>query len=343
MRPYTKEFYNTQREGSHRSAKTVVPLILALVKPQSVVDVGCGLGTWLWVFKQFGVEDVIGIDGEHVDRAILEIPSEQFLAFDLTQPIKLDRQFDLVVSLEVAEHLPGECAEIFIKSLTKLGPIVLFSAAIPFQGGTDHLNEQWPDYWANHFRENDYQAIDCIRKQVWQDDQVEWWYAQNTLIFARKEYLREHILLKQELEKSCPPSPLSMVHPKKYLDLIRIQVARQDLAALVAPSKSFILVDQEQLRESMALGDSAIPFLERNGRYWGPPQDDATAIRELERLRQSGSNFIVFLWPAFWWLDYYKSFRHHLVSNFRCVLQNDRLVAFNLKSEDTVQGPLGSP
>src|SRR5688500_10985048 len=115
MRPYTKEFYRTQREVSHRSARTVVPLILGLVTLQSVVDVGCGLGTWLSVFKEFGVEDVLGIDGEHVDRAMLEIPREQFLAFDLTQPIKVDRQFDLVVSLEVAEHLPEECAEIFIK------------------------------------------------------------------------------------------------------------------------------------------------------------------------------------------------------------------------------------
>src|SRR5918999_372999 len=178
MQSYTKEFYNAQKEGSRRSAEIIIPLVLALVKPQSVIDVGCGVGTWLSVFKKLGVEDVFGIDGEHVDRSMLEIPGEQFLALDLSRPIQIDRQFDLVVSLEVAEHLPKQCAKTFVESLTKLGSVSLFSAAIPFQGGTCHVNEQWPDYWANYFRENDYEVIDCIRKRVWQNDKIEWWYSQ---------------------------------------------------------------------------------------------------------------------------------------------------------------------
>jgi SAM-dependent methyltransferase len=331
MQPYTETFYNTLKEGSHRSAKTVVSLILALVKPQSVVDVGCGLGTWLSVFKQFGVEDVLGIDGEHVDRSMLEIPGEQFLALDLSRPIKIDRQFDLVVSLEVAEHLPEECAKTFIQCLTKLAPIVLFSAAIPFQGGTGHLNEQWPDYWANHFRENGYQAIDCIRKQVWQDDQVDWWYAQNILIFARKDYLADNSLLKEEFENTHL-SQLSVVHPRKYLDLIRIQLTAQDVANLIPKRDRFILVDQEQLRQLMALGDQAIPFLEQNGQYWGPPADDESAIRELTRLRQSGAKFLVFAWPAFWWLEYYTEFHRDVCSHYHCVLKNERLVVFDLRA-----------
>ena len=342
MQPYTETFYNTQKEGSRRSAEAIVPLIIGLVKPQSVVDVGCGLGTWLSVFKAHGVKDVLGVDGEHVDQSMLQISREQFVAFDLTRPIQMNRQFDLVVSLEVAEHLPQQSAKIFIDSLSKLGPVILFSAAIPFQGGTDHLNEQWPDYWANYFKENGYEAIDCIRKKVWQDDTVEWWYAQNILVFSRKDYLACNPLLKEEFEDTHP-SQLSIVHPRKYLELIRIQLTAQDLANLIPKGNRFILVDQEQLRELMALGDQAIPFLERSGQYWGPPPDSMTAVHELERLRQSGLNFIVFLWPAFWWLDYYEDFRHHLVSNFRCVLQNDRLVAFDLKSKDAGQGRLASP
>jgi SAM-dependent methyltransferase len=319
-----------------------VPLILALVKPQSVVDVGCGLGTWLSVFKKLGVKDVLGIDGEHVDRSMLEIPAEQFLPFDLTETILINREFDLVVSLEVAEHLPEECAKVLIKSLTKLGPVILFSAAIPFQGGIGHLNEQWPDYWANHFKENGYEAIDCVRKKVWQDDKVEWWYAQNILVFCRKDSLASNPLLTEEF-KNTHPSQLSIVHPRKYLELIRLQLTAQDLANLIPKGNRFILVDQEELRELMALGNQAVPFLEYNGQYWGPPPDSITAIQELVRLRQSGLNFIVFLWPAFWWLDYYEAFRQHLVSNFRCVQENDRLVAFNLNSRDTGQGPSASP
>ena len=313
MQPYTETFYNSQKEGSRRSAEAIVPLVLDLIQPQSVVDVGCGVGTWLSVFKRLGVEDVFGIDGEHVDRSMLEIPGEQFLALDLSRPIQIDRPFDLVVSLEVAEHIPKQCAKTFVESLTKLGPIILFSAAIPFQGGTCHVNEQWPEYWANYFRENGYEVIDCIRKKVWHSDQVEWWYAQNTLIFARKEFLYDNALLKKEFVNSCP-SALSIVHPAKYFELVRIQLAARDLAALIPAGESFILVDHEQLREYLTFGRHAIPFLEREGQYWGPPADDLTAIRELDGLRLAGAKLIVFAWPAFWWLDFYSEFARWLLT-----------------------------
>ena len=209
MQPYTQKFYKDQSVGSRRSAEAIVPLVLTLIKPQSVIDVGCGLGTWLSVFKEFGVKDVFGIDGDHVDRSMLQIPNERFTAFDLKKPIPIDRQFDLVISLEVAEHLPEDCAKTFIHSLTGLGPVILFSAAIPFQGGTNHLNEQWPDYWANHFNDNGYVAVDCLRKKVWQDDQVEWWYAQNILLFSKKDYLASNPLLKGEFENTHSSLPAS--------------------------------------------------------------------------------------------------------------------------------------
>ena len=331
MQSYTKEFYKNQRAGSRQSAEAIVPLVLALVKPQSVIDVGCGLGTWLSVFEELGVKDVFGIDGDHVDRRMLQIPNERFTAFDLKKPIPIDRQFDLVISLEVAEHLPEDCAKTFIHSLTGLGPVILFSAAIPFQEGTNHLNEQWPDYWANHFNEDGYVAVDCLRKKVWQDDQVEWWYAQNMLLFCQKDYLASNPLLKEEFENTHP-SQLSIVHPRKYLELIRIQLTADELANIIPKEDKFILVDQEQLRELMALGKQAIPFLERSGQYWGPPADDQTATRELTRLRQSGAKFLVFAWPAFWWLDFYSDFEQYLQSRFSCVLKNDRVVVFDLRA-----------
>src|SRR5436309_14636146 len=143
MQSYTKEFCKSHTAGSRQSAEAIVPLVFALLKPQSVIDVGCGLGTWLSVFEEFGVKDVFGIDGDHVDRSMLQISNERFTAFDLKKPIQIDRRFDLVVSLEVAEHLPKDCAKTFVHSLTRLGPVILFSAAIPFQGGRAHLNEQW--------------------------------------------------------------------------------------------------------------------------------------------------------------------------------------------------------
>lgn len=215
MQPYTKD-YKIHQEGSRRSAKEIIPLVLELIQPKRVIDVGCGVGGWLSVFKECGVENIFGIDGDWVDKKMLQIPEERFLSFDLKEPFRMDRQFDLVVSLEVAEHLPSDCAETFVDDLVRLGPVILFSAAIPFQGGTHHVNEQWPDYWVKRFQKKGYVVIDCLRKKIWQNDNVEWWYTQNILMFVRHDYLESNPLLKQEFENTNT-SMLSIVHPKRYL------------------------------------------------------------------------------------------------------------------------------
>lgn len=111
------------------------------------------------------------------------------------------------------------------------------------------------------------------------------------------------------------------------------QVAGQELAALVPVGGTLILVDNATLGDSVAAGRRKLPFLERNGVYWGLPADDSTAIRELQRLRQDqGAQFIAFAWPSFWWLEFYKGFASHLRANFRLVLENDRLIVFELRS-----------
>jgi SAM-dependent methyltransferase len=214
--PYTADFYDDQREMSYSSAEVVVPRLLSLAQVRSAVDIGCGLGTWLKVLMAHGVSDVIGIDGDYVDRATIHIPADKFLARDIRQPLKLGRRFDLALSLEVAEHLPADCAEIFIESLTSLAPIVLFSAAIPFQGGTSHINEQWPEYWADIFRKHGFVPLDCIRRQIWNDARVEWWYAQNILVYANEEGLRKYQRLALHLE-NVAEQQLSVVHPSMYL------------------------------------------------------------------------------------------------------------------------------
>lgn len=226
--PYTDEFFGTHEAASHQSAEIVIPIVLNLVPVNSVIDVGCGTGAWLSVFRQLGVADVWGADGDWVNLQRLLIPRDRFLPVDLTQPLLLNRNFDLVVSLEVAEHLPPEVAETFVGSLTKLGRVVLFSAAIPFQGGTLHLNERWPDYWVELFKNRGYEVIDCIRRHVWSDSRVDWWYAQNTLLFAEAQYVQENKLLTMERERTRQ-SQLSVVHPRHYLaqQATRLLSARQ--------------------------------------------------------------------------------------------------------------------
>jgi SAM-dependent methyltransferase len=217
--PYSQDYYTKRNQGARRSARAVVPLVLDLVRARSVVDVGCGVGTWLSVFREYGVEDILGVDGEHIDRRLLEIPPDRFRALDLEQPFRLDREFDLVVSLEVAEHLPEARAGAFVESLTRLGPVVVFSAAIPFQGGRRHVNLQWPEYWVQRFAERGYAVIDCLRRKIWDNADVQWWYAQNTLLFVARRHLDETPTLATARARA-EPGQLSIVHPKQYLTWI---------------------------------------------------------------------------------------------------------------------------
>jgi SAM-dependent methyltransferase len=219
MQTYTKEFYEKVMGNSLASAREIVPLILRLIQPGRVIDVGCGRGDWLSVFSESGVGHVLGVDGDWVDRNTLFIPPECFLARDLAEPLRLNAGFDLALSLEVAEHFPAEFATAFVGSLAALASVIVFSAAIPFQGGTNHLNEQWPDYWAGLFRAQGFVTIDCLRRHIWQNENVSWWYAQNLLIFARLEYLETNSVLKQEYENNLE-NPLSVVHPRVFLEKV---------------------------------------------------------------------------------------------------------------------------
>ncbi|MBO0910930.1 MAG: class I SAM-dependent methyltransferase [Acidobacteria bacterium] len=203
-REYDAKFY---RELEDQSASEVMPIILELARPRSMVDIGCGTGHWLGEARALGVEDILGIDGPWVDRAQLRIPDENFAARDLQAPLRLERRFDLALSLEVAEHLPASAAATFVKSLCDASEVVVFSAAIPGQGGRRHINEQWPEYWANLFQEFEYDCFDCLRPRIWQNPRVAWYYAQNCLIFAHRR-------------KSClpgePGKPLPLVHPRLW-------------------------------------------------------------------------------------------------------------------------------
>jgi 2-polyprenyl-3-methyl-5-hydroxy-6-metoxy-1,4-benzoquinol methylase len=327
--PYTSSFFRDQQRGSGQSAKAVLPLIIAAIKPNSAIDVGCGVGTWLAALAEMGVTDVWGIDGDYVDKTLLQIPQERFLPHDLVLPIHLKRRFDLVLCLEVGEHLPADSAATLIDSLVRLGPVILFSAAIPFQGGTSHVNEQWPEYWARHFSRKDYVPVDYVRRQIWQSRDVEWFYAQNILLFVERGYLESNILLQRESEDT-PSTPLSLVHPVKYLELVfEIRLA-DEIAELVPATDAFILVDD--FGGGTLPGRKGSPFLEHDGIYWGKPANNEEAIRELERMRRVEFGFIIFTWRSFWWLDYYTEFSQYLRSKFQCVRKNDCLIAFDLHS-----------
>ena len=146
-----KPYIHTEAIHNLSAPRVIVPIVLEMIKPNSILDVGCGIGTWLKVFEEYGVDDYLGIDGDYVDRSTLKISEKRFLPNDLRKRWSLNRKFDLVVSLEVAEHLPEEVADLFVSTLSAHGDTILFSAAIPGQGGQNHVNEQWPTYWQKKF------------------------------------------------------------------------------------------------------------------------------------------------------------------------------------------------
>lgn len=210
---YDDTFFASQRDGSLRSANVVVPLVNDLLAPRSVCDIGCGVGAWLRAWRDVGVEDICGVDGDYVNQSQLMVDERFFLRHDLRRALPRTRTFDLVLSLEVAEHLPPDRAESFIAELTLLAPAVLFSAAIPNQGGTCHINERWQDYWAELFEARGFRSFDVIRPLVWQDARVERWYRQNTILYCRDDLVSRCPGLSK-----VPAFPLSLVHPKQYLE-----------------------------------------------------------------------------------------------------------------------------
>jgi SAM-dependent methyltransferase len=207
---YDAGFYETLDAQVRSSAEVIVPIAIDLLHPVSVLDVGCGRGTWLAAFSQAGVAEILGLDGPHITAADLEIPEPAFVAHDLTQPFDLGRRFDLAVSLEVGEHLPADVAPAFVASLVAAAPAVLFSAAIPFQGGAGHVNERWPSYWSDLFAVHGFVPVDAVRPAVWADEQVAFWYAQNTILYVSSAHAGLEAL---RARAARADRTLDLVHP----------------------------------------------------------------------------------------------------------------------------------
>lgn len=195
-----------------QAPKEIVPILIKMFSPKSVVDVGCGLGTFLHVFKENGVTDVLGIDGPWVNKELVSqhIPLDCFLEKNLEEEITIDRRFDMAICLEVAEHLHKDYASALVSNLTDLSDIVVFSAAIPCQGGQNHINEQWLTYWEELFNTYGYALYDILRPQIWDNPNIFFWYKQNMVVFAKKRSVPD------SLQHAMSKPIRNIVHPDLF-------------------------------------------------------------------------------------------------------------------------------
>ncbi len=209
---FDAQYFTWQGDQAERSARAVVPLLCQLLAPRSVADIGCGSAAWLKVFVESGVDDVLGIDGPYLKSDSLRIPADRYLARDLSEPFSAERRFDLALSLEAAHYVPEERARGFVQSCAALSDAILFSAAIPFQSGGPGVNRQWPAYWCELFAESGLVGVDWLRPLVWEDERVDWWYAQNAILFLAEEPLAA-------LFPGRPAKVLPLVHPGLLAEL----------------------------------------------------------------------------------------------------------------------------
>ena len=210
---YDADFFNTERNLSASTARKLVPVIASILHPQSVIDVGCGVGAYLAEFKRLGINDLQGVDGTLPDDRVLMVSPDLIMIRDLRKPLSIGRKYDLVLSIEVAEHLPSYCSDTFVDSLISLGDVVVFSAAIPRQRGTYHINEQWQDYWARKFANRGFGHSTTLREMIWADDELDPVVRQNIILYSCFSLDPSSLT---ELE-SQSLRELRIVHPELYL------------------------------------------------------------------------------------------------------------------------------
>jgi SAM-dependent methyltransferase len=214
---YDQGWHDLFGQTTSHSAALILGYVIGLLKPKSLAEVGCGHGHWLAAAEKFGIVDFFGIDGPWTETSRLLIPPERFLSADLGHKLELGRTFDLVLTAEVAEHIPPEQADQFVENVCCLGPVVLFGAAIPHQRGFQHLNEQWPSYWIAKFAARGYQVFDIVRPRFWTDRSIHYYYRQNLLIFVEEsqtELIGRLSGLKSQISEEV--GALDMVHPEKF-------------------------------------------------------------------------------------------------------------------------------
>jgi hypothetical protein len=222
---YNQRFMGYAARSSLRSAQAITSLLYAMLIPKSVLDIGCALGTWLRCWSKLGVADFHGVDGSYVDQSSLEIPVSSFTSVDLDESFNLGRQFDLVQSLEVGEHIKNSESDKFVQSITRHAKrFALFSAAPPGQCGENHINEQKYEFWRERFAQHEFAVLDCVRPLIKHEKAISYWYRYNTFLYVRRDILDS---LDQSLRDWEVPNEIRLRDVSPVLFRFRKSILRQ--------------------------------------------------------------------------------------------------------------------
>jgi SAM-dependent methyltransferase len=201
------------------SAKIVTDFLFQLFKPKSVVDIGCGTGLLLKHFRNKGCE-ILGYEGKWINTELIEenISNNMVKIIDFENLEKNNIvKHDLCLCLEVAEHVSSKQAENFVKFISQHSNLLIFSAAIPNQGGVNHINEQWSDYWDSKFLKLGYVKYDILRPILWSQENITWPHKQNMVV-----YLHEIESDLSRILKLMPSNNLTNpIHFENYLNKTR--------------------------------------------------------------------------------------------------------------------------
>jgi hypothetical protein len=213
---YDEAFYRVQVADSLRSARLYLAHLWTYLKPASVLDAGCARGAWLKACHELGCNTLFGVDGDWNNQSQMLDPSIRFRSVNLDEPFSLPQRVDLAITLEVAEHIQPRSAATFIDSLTSASDAIIFGAAYTAQGGVNHFNEQPHTYWAKLFLAKGYVPFDLFRPVFWGNEDVCFWYRQNTFLYLKKDSAPYTKVKAAGLSEMADIAFMDCVHPELY-------------------------------------------------------------------------------------------------------------------------------
>lgn len=209
------EMYLGYRDSYNNAKKIFKYLLENGIKIDSAIDIGGGTGAWLKALQDLNNARILTVDNSKYDRKGIIEESEFFecdiTTMDINKIINTYGRFNIAITIETAEHIDEKYADKFVDNLCCVSDVIMFSAAIKFQGGNGHVNEQRQSYWAEMFKKRNYYPIDCIRSHFWYDVDIHYHYKENCILYV-KDYLVE------EYKKIFADSlmPMDVVHPEMF-------------------------------------------------------------------------------------------------------------------------------